>query len=321
MRFKDYYATLGLTPDADAAAVRAAYRRLARRHHPDLNRASDASAQMSELNEAYEALSDPARRRVYDGVRARHGVNAYAELAADWRQGLDLDGEPALPTRDGGVSDFFAGLFGRGGKPERAEAPQRGADAHVKLAIKLADAYRGAQRGVTVRATSLDGDGHRVVGERKVQVQIPKGAQPGQHLRIKGQGSVGSGGGPPGDLYLELQFAPDARFRVDGRDVHGKVALAPWEAALGARIEVDTPIGAVEVTVPPDAQPGRKLRLQGLGLPVADGGSGAPGDFLLELRLALPPSSDPKARALYEAMAATLPDFKPRAAAAAGATA
>jgi curved DNA-binding protein len=307
MKFTDYYDTLGLAPGADGPAIKAAYRRLARKHHPDLNPSSSAQQAMTQVNEAYEVLSDPAKRSAYDSVRSRRGAQAGTELPADWHEGFQFEGAPSTGRSGEAFSDFFSSLFGRSSRPEPKDAePGRGRDEHVRVAIDLQDAFNGAQRSITVRSLAPDAGGQRVASERKLQVQIPKGVKEGQHIRLAGQGSAGHAGGAPGDLYLEVRFAPHPRYQTQGQDVLGRVAVAPWEAALGARIEAPTPAGPVQVEVPPNSPQGRKLRLKGRGLP-----GEPPGDFLLALDLVLPSSDDPKARALYEAMAREI-DFDPR---------
>ena len=172
--------------------------------------------------------------------------------------------------------------------------------------IELADAYHGAAQTITLRAARLDPAGHVVTEERTLKVQIPKGVKEGQHIRLAGQGSPGFGGGTAGDLYLEVHFKPDSRYRVEGRDVHESVPVTPWEAALGAAIEVPTPAGSVRVNVPAGSQSGRKLRLKERGIP-----GNPPGDLYLVLEIVLPPADTNKARQLYETMAREM-DFNPR---------
>ena len=188
----------------------------------------------------------------------------------------------------------------------------RGEDHHAKVVIDLADAYTGATRAINLRAARLDESGHVVADERTLNVNIPKGLKEGQHIRLAGQGSAGFGGGPAGDLFLEISFAADARYRIDGRDVTALMPLAPWEAALGAAIEMPTPSGSVQVKVPPGSQAGRKLRLKGRGIP-----GETPGDLYLEISVVLPPADTEAARALYETMAREMP-FNPRDAATTG---
>jgi curved DNA-binding protein len=183
----------------------------------------------------------------------------------------------------------------------------RGEDVHATISIDLRDAYNGATKTISLRVPERDAQGRVVMREKTLSVNIPKGVTPGQQLRLTGQGHPGTGGGPAGDLYLEIQFNPDPRYRVEGTDVYETVPVAPWEAALGAKIAVPTPSGEVEVTVPPNSQSGRKLRLKGRGIPAR-----TPGDLYLILEVVLPPADDPRARVLYEEMARELSDFNPR---------
>lgn len=315
MRFQDYYETLGVAADADAAAIKQAYRRQARLLHPDVNHTPEAHASMARMNEAYEALSDPLRRAAYDNVRRRQqaqqkaaGKQAEPELPSDWKKGFRYDGKPtAGRSGDDGFSDFFSSMFGRSAKPEPPDAaPERGADEHVKLVIDAADADAGAVRAVNVRSLAPDDKGHRAAVMRNLQVNIPKGIRAGQHIRLPGQGSAGRGGAAAGDLYLEIQFKDAAR--ENSRDVLEPLPLAPWEAALGGDVNATTPAGEISVTVPPDTPHGRRLRLKGRGLP------GEPdGDMVLQVEVKLPPSTLPGARAAYEVMAAAVGrDFHPR---------
>ena len=320
MRFEDYYQILGLKPEADAASIRQAFRRLARRHHPDLSTAADAHAVMARINEAYETLSDRQRRTAYDGVRRRHlatkasSSSSSPDMPADWKQGFNFDGAPTVGRSGEGFSDFFTGMFGRAAKPEAADAkPERGADEHLKLVIDAADALYGAVRSVTARSLAPDEKGHRAVVQRKVQVQVPKGIKSGQHIRLAGQGSAGRGGAAAGDLYVEVRFKQDLAADA-GRDLHETLQLAPWEAALGAEVAARTPMGPVSVSVPPDTPHGKRLRLKGRGLGGAPEGESA-GDMVLQVEVVLPPSTLPGARTAYDAMEHILGrDFKPRAA-------
>lgn len=320
MRFEDYYQTLGVNADADAAAIKQAYRRQARLLHPDVNQSVDAHASMARINEAYEALSDPQRRAAYDGVRRRHrelqaatvaappADHTASDLPSDWKQGFQYEGAPTAGRSGEGFSDFFTGMFGRAAKPEPADAkPERGADEHVKLTINAAEAVDGAVRAVTLRTLAPDDKGHRAVVTRNLQVKIPKGIRAGQHIRVPEQGAAGRGGAVAGDLYLEIQFKDSPR--EQSRDVHEPLPLAPWEAALGGDVTTTTPAGPVSVTVPPDTPHGKRLRLKGRGLPGELGG-----DMVLEVAVVLPPSTLPGARAVYETMATALGrEFQPRA--------
>jgi curved DNA-binding protein len=309
MDFKDYYAILGVDRKADAEQIKKAYRRLARKYHPDVSKETDAAKRMAEVNEANTVLSDPEKRAAYDTLLARRAAGQEFHPPPGWDAGFEFSDADFGDIN--GYSEFFSSLFGRAGRAAhagraRGEARMRGADHHAKIIIDLADAYHGATRSVSLRGARLDESGHVVTEDRVLDVQVPKGVKEGQSIRLRGQGGAGIGGGPAGDLYLELHFAPDARYRVDGRDVTQTVPVAPWEAALGAKIEVPTPSGRMEVNVPPGSGNGRRLRLKGRGIP-----GDPPGDLFLELELALPPADSDKARKLYETMAREMP-FNPR---------
>ncbi|MGB2816080.1 MAG: DnaJ C-terminal domain-containing protein [Burkholderiaceae bacterium] len=306
MEFKDYYATLGVDKNATADDIKKAFRRLARKYHPDVSKEQDAAERMAAINEANTVLSDPEKRAAYDALGRRPQGQDFRP-PPDWDAGFEFSGAD-LGAGEGEFSDFFANLFGRSARGRRgADAPSmRGGDHHAKVVIDLGDAYDGATRPVTLRSARLDATGHVVTEERTLDVTIPKGVRAGQHIRLRGQGAPGYGAGSAGDLYLEIQFRPDDRYRVDGRDVTERVPLAPWEAALGASIEVATPSGPVEVTVPPNSPNGRKLRLRGRGIP-----GNPPGDLYLELELVLPPATTDAAREFYRTMERQM-KFNPR---------
>ncbi len=305
MNHKDYYQTLGVARNASADDIKKAYRKLVRKHHPDVSRAKDADLKTKEINEAYAVLGDAAKRAEYDaqGAGAR-GAEFFGQTAG---QGFGRrGGAHAFNAQDlgGGAfagEDFFSELFAHVGRRQGGAGPRarRGADIHATLTVSLHDLYHGATRLV-----SLPEQG---AGERGVNVTLPRGALPGQLLRIDGEGQRGLHGGAAGDLLLEVRLRPDARYRVDGRDVIARLPVAPWEAALGATIDVPTPSGKVSVTVPAGSQAGRKLRLKARGIPAHP-----PGDLYLELELVLPPANTDRARALYDTMARELA-FDPRA--------
>jgi curved DNA-binding protein len=308
MEFKDYYQILGVDKKAEAEEIKKAFRKLARKFHPDVSKEPDAAKRMAELNEAYAVLSDPEKRIAYDTLGERRAAGQEFHPPPGWDAGFEFSD---TDFGGDGYSEFFNSLFGHAGRAARggrarSEARMRGADHHAKIMIDIVDAYHGATRSVSLRGARLDESGHVVTDDRVLDVQIPKGVKEGQSIRLRGQGGAGFGGGPAGDLYLELHFAPDPRYRVDGRVVTQTVPVAPWEAALGATIEVQTPSGRVEVTVPAGSKNGRKLRLRGRGIP-----GDPPGDLYLELELALPPADSDKARKLYETMAREMP-FNPR---------
>ena len=305
MEFKDYYQTLGVAREATADDIKKAFRRLARKYHPDVSKEANAEARMKEVNEAYAVLSDPEKRAAYDQLGRDYQAGQEFRPPPNWDAGFEFSGREFGGGAD--FSDFFAELFGRGrgaGPGPRFDA--RGEDRHARILIQLEDAYQGASRVVTLRVPTIDEQGHVTMKEHSLNVRIPKGVREGQVLRLAGQGSPGLGEGKAGDLFLEIHYEPHARFRVEGTDVYATLRVAPWEAALGASVKASLPVGAVEVRVPENSQNGRKLRLRGRGIP-----SAPPGDLYLVLEIVLPPATSAKARELYQAMAHDLA-FDPR---------
>jgi curved DNA-binding protein len=301
VEYKDYYQTLGVDKGASQADVKKAYRKLVRKYHPDVSTHKDADAKTKELNEAYDVLGDAEKRAAYDelGNAPRGGPGGF-QPPPDWGTQFDFNGA------DG--NDFFNDLFAHVGRRSRGGGGFRmpGEDIHAAISIDLRDAYQGASRTISLRVPQHDEQGRTTMQDKTLSVNIPKGVTPGQQLRLSGQGHPGAGGGANGDLYLEIQLNPDARYRVEGTHVYQNVPVTPWEAALGASIAVPTPSGTVEVTVPKGSQSGRKLRLKGRGIPAA-----TPGDLYLILDVVLPPADTDQARALYEQMARDLA-FNPR---------
>jgi curved DNA-binding protein len=310
VEYKDYYQTLGVAKTASEDEIKKAYRKLVRKFHPDVSKETNAEKKTQELNEAYGVLGDAEKRAAYDELGRGRQYRAGQEFRPppDWgRGGVGAAG----PGAGGGFgetdsSDFFADLFANmGGRRRQAHTPQRGDDSHAAITIDLADAYHGATRTISMTVADRDAQDRIVTRERTLSVNIPKGVIAGQQLRLSGQGQRGEAG--PGDLYLEIQFRPNPRYRIDGRDVFETVPVAPWELALGADIEVATPSGKVTVTVPPASQSGRKLRLRGRGIPGKEAG-----DLYLLLEVVLPPANTDKARELYQTMAREMA-FNPRA--------
>jgi curved DNA-binding protein len=310
VKFRDYYARLGLEKNATQEDIRRAYRKLARKYHPDVSKEADAEAQFKEVAEAYEVLKDPERRAAYDAVGAEHSGQQDFRPPPGWNTGFEFSGADF----DGEVSDhsdFFEALFGRtaaGMRGSRGPVNASGNDHHAKVQIDLMDSYHGARRSIALQLPVRDNEGHVTLQTRQLEVNIPKGVRDGQHLRLKGMGGPGYGTGPAGDLYLEVQFAPHKLFRVDGRDVYVDLPVAPWEAALGATVTVPAPDGRIQLSVPAGSSAGRTLRLRGKGLPGTP-----PGDLYAVLSIALPPAVDDKAKAAYRALASSFDDFKPRA--------
>ena len=314
MEFKEYYKVLGVEPTASEDEIKKSFRKLARKHNPDVNQAAGAAARMQELNEAYDVLRDADKRAAYD--HAGQGVQAGQEFRPPpgWDAGRDFGGAPAQGgPRFGEHSDFFEALFGaaqrRGARARESGGPNarmRGHDQHARIAIALEDTFLGATRTLTLKSPEPDANGRLTLLDRQLSVKIPRGIRAGQQIRLAGQGDSGLGGGPAGDLYLEVQFEPHPRFRVDGRDVYLTLPVTPWEAMLGAAVPVLTPDGSLEMNVPPGSQTGRKLRLKGRGIPGA-----TPGDLYVVLEVVLPSAENDKAKALYAQMAQQLA-FDPR---------
>lgn len=311
MDFKDYYSMLGVARDATADDIKKAFRKLARRYHPDVSKEANAEARMKEVNEAYAVLSDPEKRAAYDQLGQGYQPGQEFRPPPDWDAGFEFSGRGFSQAEAADFSEFFAELFGRMGAGGRARGHAfhaRGEDHHAKVLLDLEDAFRGATRQISLRVPRLDADGRVIVDTRTLNVQIPKGIREGQMIRLAGQGAPGLGEGKPGDLLLEVHFRPHPRFRVDGRDLYITLPVTPWEAALGAVIPVALPDGGqLKVRIPEGAQSGRQLRVRGKGIP-----DDPPGDLLLNIQVVVPPATGPRARELYETMARELA-FDPRA--------
>jgi curved DNA-binding protein len=306
MEYKDYYAALGITKDATQDDVKRAYRKLARQFHPDLNKDAGAEGQFKEIGEANDVLSDPEKRAAYDQLGAGYQAGQDFRPPPDWDQGFEYSGD----GQDAAFSDFFEHLFGRGQRAQARQGTQfhaSGQDHHARVLIDLEDAFSGATRAIQLKMPKVTADGHVITEQRTLNVNIPKGVQPGQHIRLKGQGAPGLGQGRSGDLYLEIEFAPHKLYRIEGRDVYLDLPVAPWEAALGGKVKAPTPLGVVDVTIPANSTQGRKLRLKGRGIPGQN-----PGDFYAVLQISLPPAGDEKAKEIYQKMAREL-SFNPRA--------
>ena len=315
MEYKDYYKILGVERTATQDEIKRAYRKQARAFHPDVSKEAGAEAKFKDAGEAYEVLKDPEKRAAYDELGANWKQGQEFRPPPNWDAGFEYSGGGFEGAEAAQFSDFFEQMFGgmRGGRSGgggfagQREFHAQGQDHHAKIEIDLRDAYTGAKRAITLRMPEVDPQGHVVVKDRTLNVTIPKGVREGQHIRLAGQGAPGIGKGPAGDLYLEVRFAPDPVFRVDGRDVYVDLPIAPWEGALGASIKAPTPDGAVMLKVPPGTTKERTLRLKGRGIP-----GKPPGDLHAVLKIVLPPATSDKAKELYQQMERELP-FNPRA--------
>ncbi len=317
MKFRDYYEVMGVARDASQDVIKRAYRRLARRYHPDVSKEPDAEAKFKELQEAYEVLKDPEKRAAYNQLGENWRAGQDFRPPPDWGKGFEFSrGRPGRGARDEGpvdFSDFFSELFGArspfghagAGRGAGQQFSAAGQDHVARVEIDLEDAYHGGTRTIELRTPTVTPDGQVQVRPRTLRVTIPPGVTEGQQIRLAGQGSPGIGGGPAGDLYLEISFRPHPLYKVDGRDVTLELPVAPWEAALGEHVSVPTLGGPVDMKLPAGARAGQKLRLRGRGLP-----GSPPGDQYVTLKIVLPPDS-PRARELFEQMKRELP-FDPR---------
>jgi len=310
MEYRDYYKALGVPREATIDEIKKAYRKLARKYHPDVSKEADAETRMREVNEAYAVLSDAEKRAAYDQLGRGYQPGQEFRPPPGWDAGFEFSGPGYAGAEAADFSDFFAELFGRMGGAQAAGRGgafhMRGEDHHAKILLDLEDAYTGALRQIALRVPRIDPQGRVALDSRTLNVKIPKGVHEGQIIRLAGQGAPGMGEAKHGDLLLEVQFRPQARYRVTGRDLHVALPVAPWEAALGAVVPVEVPDGRLQVRIPAGAQSGRVLRVRGRGIP-----GEPPGNLLLEIRVVLPEATTPKAKELYETMARELA-FDPR---------
>ncbi|UCB55030.1 MAG: DnaJ domain-containing protein [Thiotrichales bacterium] len=311
MQFRDYYEIMGVDRNATQEEIKRAYRKLARKYHPDISKDPDAEARFKEMGEAYEVLKDPEKRAAYDQLGKNYKAGQDFTPPPGWDAGFEFTGGGFEQAADAGVfSDFFESLFGRGGfTADRAQAGgfhMRGQDHHAKILINLEDAIQGVSRTISLQVPEVDSQGHVQTRTRTLNVNIPKGVKQGQQIRLAGQGAPGIGQGGQGDLYLEIEFSPHSIYHVEGRDIYLDLPVTPWEAALGATVKVPTPTGIVEMKIPAGSASGRKMRLKGRGI-----AGKIAGDFYAVLKISLPQADSDKARSLYQKMKEEL-DFNPR---------
>ncbi|HTX24813.1 MAG TPA: DnaJ C-terminal domain-containing protein [Steroidobacteraceae bacterium] len=319
MEYRDYYQSLGVPRNATAEDVKKAYRRLARKYHPDVSKEPNAEEKFKEVQEAYEVLKDAEKRAAYDQLGSQWKQGEQFRPPPDWGSGFEFRGAGGgeapgsfqfeFDGEGGGFSDFFASLFGHGGASPFGHAARGrgGRDHHARLDIDLEEAYHGGPRTLELKRPQVTADGHVELTTHAVRVSIPPGVTDGQLIRLAGQGEPAAGGGAAGDLYLEIHVRPHRLYHLQGRDVTLTLPVAPWEAALGATATAPTLGGPVELKIPAGSQTDSKLRLRGRGLP-----GQPPGDQYVTLKVVLPPANSPAARALYEQMQRELP-FDPRA--------
>ena len=312
MKYKDYYEILGVERSAEEGAIKKAYRKLAHKYHPDVSKDPEGEAKFKEVAEAYETLRDPEKRAAYDQLGTQ-------------RAGQDFQPPPGWDTQFGGgemrfedidLADLLAGLTGRRPHGMRPDIPIPGRDYEVTAHISLDDAYRGTLVDLKLSVPDYDDSGrlHRV--DRSFKARIPKGATDGQRLKLGGKGGKGINGGPNGDLYLNIALHPHSLYRVDGHDLYLDLPLTPWEAALGATVQVPTLGGEVSLKVPPGTSAGRKLRLARRGLPKPGGGGGGDshdhhGDLIAIVQIAVPSVLSDRERALFNELS-DASTFNPR---------
>jgi curved DNA-binding protein len=303
---RDFYEILGVPREASQDDIQRAYRRLARTLHPDVNKDPAAEERFKDVSEAYDVLSDPETRRRYDAFGADFRQVPQDVDAETWRRARATAGAGGRAGRGGfgfgtgeevDLEDLLGGLFG--GRAGRGWGPIPGADQTAEIEISIEEAYHGARKTVSLAGPD---------GTRNLQVTIPPGVTDGQRIRLSGQGGRGSDGAQPGDLYLVVRIAPHRNYRLDGRDLHADLRLAPWEAALGTSVALATPGGEAKVKVPPGTSSGRRLRLRGRGLPNP---RGKPGDLLAEAKIVVPAKLSEPERELFEQLAGAS-DFDPR---------
>jgi len=305
MEFKDYYEIMGVAPDAPVDEIKRAYRKLARQYHPDVSKLPDAEHRFKEVNEAWEVLKDPKKRQQYDTIRsnpqqATHPFDQRANADSNFRdysEGFSFQDNPDF-------SEFFNSIFAN----QRTRQPHhqtKGQDFHTKIKIPLSLAYTGGVQSIQLQLP-VDSDGKRTLQTKSLNVKIPAGVMPGSQIRLQGQG--GMGGNVPGDLFLEIEIEHHPFFTLHHKDIHLKLPITPWEAALGASLEVPTLGGKVNLKIPHNAQSGQSLRLKGRGLP----GQPAGNQFVI-LQIMTPPADSEKAKQFYQEMAKDMP-FNPRSA-------
>lgn len=327
VKFKDYYEILGVPRNASDEDIKKAYRKLARKYHPDVNKSPGAEARFKEVGEANEVLSDPQKRARYD------------QLGANWQAGQDFRPPPGYgnmhyefrgapggargfnPQDMGGFSDFFEAIFGQqftGGRPGQRSAMWEpgeeesfpgGGDQEVSITISLEEAYHGATKSIRLQSNEPDARGRMQTQTKTYQVKIPAGISEGSRIRLAGQGARGPGNGPAGDLYMKVQIAPHPTFKVNGHDLELELPITPWEAALGAKVNIPTMEGSASVAIAAGTESGQRLRLRGKGL--RQGKGLEPGDLLVSLKIVVPKRMSSRERELFEELA-KVSSFNPR---------
>ena len=304
MKYKDYYAVLGVSRDASEEDIKKAYRKLARKYHPDVSKEQDAEEKFKGVGEAYETLKDPEKRAAYDQL-GRHAAGEEFRPPPDWQQSF---GGAQFSFEDIDLADLFAGLAGRQGARART-GPIPGADYEAGVRLTFDQAFKGTEIELDLMAVEYGEDGMARRVPHRMKVRIPPGVVDGQKLRVPGKGGKGLRGGREGDLYLDIEVESHPLYRADGLDLHMDLPLAPWEAVLGTTAQMPTPAGTVSLKVPPGTRAGQKLRLAGRGFKRADGTAG---HLYANVQIAVPTVVDEPQRELFRQLASAS-SFNPRA--------
>ncbi len=314
MEYKDYYQIMGVERGATQDEIKRAYRKLARKYHPDVSKDANAEKRFKEVGEAYEVLKDPEKRAAYDNLGSNWRAGEDFEPPPDWNAGFEFRGGGFTDADQSHFSDFFEQLYGRAAadafrtrrRPGAADFGLAGEDHHARILVDLEDAFNGAERVISLNLPEFTARGEMINREHRLNVKIPPGVVSGQRIRLRGQGGVGYGDAPAGDLYLEVGFAQHPLFTTQQRDVYLDLPITPWEAALGETIAIPTLGGKVDLKIPAGTQNGSKLRLKGRGLP-----GKVPGDQYVTLKIQTPKAKTDADRALYQKMKQQM-NFNPR---------
>lgn len=311
---KNYYEELGVSRDAAADEIKKAYRKLARKYHPDISKETDAEAKMQAINVAYGTLSNPEKKAEYDQMLDH--PQGFSNFGQGNQSGFDGSQFYRQSSGDGADFSGFEDLFGRfgsgfGGGQQRSQRQQRshrGEDQHASIQIDLEIAYHGSTQQITLQIPTYNVYGEPEVQRKTLEVKIPKGMKEGQQIRLNGQGQSGINGGENGDLYIEIQYKDTDRIRVEGADVYQTIDVSPWEVGLGQSIEVNTPAGQLKVNLPKNAKNGQQLRLKDKGIP-----NKTAGHLYLIINIVLPPAHSEQEQQAYQQFADAFTSFRPRA--------
>ncbi|AZQ84866.1 J domain-containing protein [Colwellia sp. Arc7-635] len=304
MNYKDYYKIMDVDKAASQDDIKKSYRKLARKFHPDVSKEKDAESRFKDINEAYEVLRDKEKRAAYDqlGSNWKSGQSGFTPPPS-WQDQYHQSNGQSAPGGQGDFSDFFESLFGGGfgANPHaaRGRRAMQGQDSNAKILIDLQDAYSGTTRNFTLQDQVVNEHGQMQNKERTLKVAIPKGIKPGQKIRLQKQGQAGVGGGPNGDLYIEVGFNPNPLYVIEGADITTELTISPWQAALGEKVKVPTPTGDIDLSLPKLISSGSKMRLKGRGIP-----SKVVGDFFVKLKIVFPKSLSNEEEALYQKLKA-----------------